>query len=365
MPGNQPAAATDATIAAAVARGAVVAMSLSGGKDSTAAAFMANAALDAAGHPRSRRIAVHADLGRAEWVQTPATVEAVAAALGLPLIVVRHTSHDMVSRWQNRFDRGLIRYANLETLCLIGPWSSPSLRFCTSEFKAAVITRFLRASYPGREIISVIGIRRAESPARRLAKVSAIDSRLTRNGTSGLIWQPLVDWSTSDVFDLHTRAALPLHVAYTDYGSSRLSCGACVLASARDLAASASCPGNHPLFSLLTDLEIRSSFSFQPARWLADVDPALLDARQHRGIERAKRVAAERRALEAALPAGLRYVEGWPPRLPSLAEAADIATTRTIIAGHHNLASDYLTASAIRDRFAELMTAASAKRIPT
>ena len=99
----------------AVARGAVMAMSLSGGKDSTAAAFAVNAVLDAAGHPRSRRIAVHADLGSAEWRETPATVEAVAAALGLQLSVVRQTRHDLVGRWHDRFERGLARYAALET----------------------------------------------------------------------------------------------------------------------------------------------------------------------------------------------------------------------------------------------------------
>ena len=56
-------AAIDDRIRNAVAHGTVVAMSLSGGKGSTAAAFTANAVLDAARHPRSRRIAVHADLG--------------------------------------------------------------------------------------------------------------------------------------------------------------------------------------------------------------------------------------------------------------------------------------------------------------
>ena len=198
-----PPAAIDAQIAAAIARGAVVAMSLSGGKDSTAAAHQANAVLDAAGHPRDRRIAVHADLGRAEWQQTPATVAVIADRLGLPLHIVRHSRHDMVSRWQDRFERGLARYAALETLCLIGPWSSPSLRFCTSKMKAAVITRFLRATYPGEEIVSVIGIRRDGSFGRRLAAVSATDTRLAdAHGTRGLLWHPLVDWQTGAVFAL-------------------------------------------------------------------------------------------------------------------------------------------------------------------
>ncbi|MGI4877614.1 MAG: hypothetical protein ACRYG4_09030 [Janthinobacterium lividum] len=60
-------------------------MSLSGGKDSTAAAFTANAILDAAEHPRSRRIAVRANIGTAEWRETPATAEVIASATGRAL----------------------------------------------------------------------------------------------------------------------------------------------------------------------------------------------------------------------------------------------------------------------------------------
>lgn len=62
-----------------------------------------------------------------------------------------------------------------------------------------------------------------------------------------------------------------MHIAYTRYGSTRLSCAACVLARERDLMASASCAGNAALFGTLVDLEARSTFSFQPGQWLADV----------------------------------------------------------------------------------------------
>ena len=99
-------AAIDNRIRDAGARGAVVGMSLSGGKDSTAAAFTANAILDAAGHPRSRRIAVHADLGSAEWRETPATVEAVAAALGLPI-----AERPALGEWIARFNAGVTQLA--------------------------------------------------------------------------------------------------------------------------------------------------------------------------------------------------------------------------------------------------------------
>ncbi len=350
--------AIDARIRDAIARGGVVAMSLSGGKDSTAAAFTANAILDAAGHPRSRRIAVHADLGSAEWRETPATVAAIAAALGLPLHVVRQSRHDLVGRWHDRFERGLARYAALETLCLIGPWSSAKLRFCTSEAKAAVITRFLRAEFAGQEVISVIGIRRAESPARRLTPISANDTRLSdRAGTTGLIWHPLVDWTADDVFALHNRTALPLHVAYTRYGSTRLSCAACVLASKHDLEASASCAGNAELFGTLVDLEARSTFSFQPGRWLADVSDRIIGGQQKAAIATAKERAAERRQLEASLPPGLRYVKGWPLRMPTATEADDLGRVRGIIADHHGMTTPYRRGPAVRDRFAELLAA--------
>ena len=350
--------AIDERVEGAIARGAVVAMSLSGGKDSTAAAYAASQILDAAGHPRSRRIAVHADLGRAEWRETPATVAAIAATLGLPLHVVRQTRHDLVGRWHDRFERSLARYAALETLCLIGPWSSAKLRFCTSEAKASVITRFLRSEFAGQEVISVIGIRRAESPARQLTPISAADPRLTdRAGTSGLIWHPMVDWSAPEVFALHDAAALPLHVAYTTYGSSRLSCAACVLASKHDLEASASSAGNAELFGTLIDLEARSTFSFQPGQWLADIADRIISPAQRAAVAAGRVRAAERRQLEATLPPGLRYVKGWPLRVPTAVEADDLAYVRSIIADHHGLSTPYRRGPAVRDRFAELIAA--------
>src|SRR3546814_13630373 len=66
----EPLPAMDDWVLAAVRRGAWFAFNLSGGKDSTASAHAALALLDALGHPRDRRIAIHADLGRAEWRST-------------------------------------------------------------------------------------------------------------------------------------------------------------------------------------------------------------------------------------------------------------------------------------------------------
>jgi len=74
--------------------------------------------------------------------------------------------------------------------------------------------RFLRATYPGDEVVSITGIRRDESPVRRLAAISATDTRLVdAYGRSGLAWHPLVDCHTLEVFALHARVGLLLHAA--------------------------------------------------------------------------------------------------------------------------------------------------------
>lgn len=61
------------------------------------------------------------------------------------------------------------------------------------------------------------------------------------------------------------------------------------------------------------------------------------------------------RARERAPPGGLRFVIGWPLRLPSRDEATTIATARSVILAHFGLADLYPTADAVIARFAELM----------
>jgi 3'-phosphoadenosine 5'-phosphosulfate sulfotransferase (PAPS reductase)/FAD synthetase len=341
------------------------AFNLSGGKDSTACAHAANALLDSLGHPRARRIAIHADLGRAEWRSTPEIVAAVAERLGLPLVVVRRSAGDMVARWEQRFANGCRRYEDLELYHLIGPWSSASLRFCTSELKAQVIGPELARRYRGETIVSVIGLRRAESASRRDTPISRLDARFAKPGnkmgTRMITWHPLVDWSEQQVFACHNRHGLPLHEAYHCHGSTRLSCAFCVLASGADLAAATGAAGNLDLYRHLVAMEASSTFSFQPGRWLADVAPHLLAPSLARDIAIAKHNAAERHAVESAMPSALRFVKGWPPRLPTIEEARQIALARTQLLGRHGLENRFPDASAIRRRFADLLDAKASR----
>ena len=141
--------ATDAIITDALAENAIVAFSVSGGKDSAAATLATNHYLDALGHDRARRIIIHADLGRIEWMTTPRQVEALAARAGLDLVVVRRQAGDLITRWQQRFTNCKAPYESLTTYGLVGPWSSGALRFCTSELKTHVITAERRRRLPG------------------------------------------------------------------------------------------------------------------------------------------------------------------------------------------------------------------------
>lgn len=354
-----PTLAIDTPIHAACSAGAWFVFNLSGGKDSTCAAFFASQFLDRMGHPRNRRVAIHADLGRAEWRSTPQTVAEIAEYLRLPLIIVRRTAGDMVARWEQRFARGKQRYEALETYNLIGPWSSASLRFCTSELKVQVIRSHLSKQLRGETIVSVVGLRREESVARRNAPISRVDGRFSdrgnRAGTRMFTWHPVLDWTADDVFAAHRSHNMPLHEAYCRYHSTRLSCAFCVLASAHDLAAATRAPGNLDLYRHLVGIEATSTFSFQPSRWLADVAPHLLGSALQSDIARAKDAAAERRRIEAAMPPGLRFVKGWPPRLPSLEEAELIALARRPILARHDLKNCFPDGAAVRARFADLL----------
>ncbi len=315
-------------VIATLQAGAWVVFNLSGGKDSTAAMAAVNLYLDLVGHPRQRRMAIHADLGRAEWDSTPATVEAIAAAAGVPLTVVRRAAGDLVDRWIQRFESGKRRYEALETYNLIGPWSSASLKFCQSEMKIATIGPAIARALRGEQVISVVGIRRDESHNRAQTPVAKADTRFAplgnRHDTAMSLWHPIVDWTTVDVFRAHDILGLLLHEASSVWRATRLSCRYCIFASLHDLQASAAAPPNTAVYRELVGIEARSTFPFQPSRWLADVAPHLLSRGLNADIVRAKADQAERRRIEAAMPSGLRYVKGWPPRLPTAAEASAI-----------------------------------------
>ncbi len=62
--------------------------------------------------------AVHADLGRNDWAETPTFAAQICQRLALPLVVVRREKGDLLARWDER----MATLAGTDTLSLF-PWS--------------------------------------------------------------------------------------------------------------------------------------------------------------------------------------------------------------------------------------------------
>ena len=352
---------TDDTIAALLASNAPVAIGVSGGKDSCACALATVAHLDAIGHA-GPRVLVHSDLGRVEWKESLPVCERLAALLGLELIVVRRAAGDMMDRWLTRWSNNVERYATLECVKLILPWSTPSMRFCTSELKTAVICRELVRRFPGRTIVSASGIRRDESAKRKKAPIAKEQAKLTSitHKTRGYDWNPIIEWSTPDVFAFLAARGFALHEAYTTYKTSRVSCVFCIMGSADDLAASTTCPDNQAVYREMVDLEITSTFAFQ-GKYLGDVAPHLLETGARAALDGTRARAARRERAESRVPKHLLYEKGWPKVMPTYEEAVMLCEVRREVAEAVGIAVGYLQPHDVIARYAELMAENAAR----
>lgn len=347
-------------IEAALHRNSVCAIGVSGGKDGTAAALSVWTHLDNIGHT-GPRILTHADLGLVEWKASLPECEKLAAHLGAELMVVKTNSGDLMDRWEGRWRNNVQRYVDLSCVKLILPWSTSSLRFCTSEKKAQPIAAALRKRFPNQDIVSVLGIRRQESANRAKMPVWAHDARLTRKNALGLVWNAVIEWPIEQVFAVMAAAGIAPHEAYTKYGVSRVSCVACILSSANDLRAAISCEDNHDIYRRMVALEVMSSFSFQSGKWLGDVAPHLLSEQMLAGLAWAKTQALIRELAEAELPKHLLFTKGWPTALPTAGEAELIADVRRRVSDAAGLASSCLTGEAVLIRYADLLDQKAAK----
>jgi 3'-phosphoadenosine 5'-phosphosulfate sulfotransferase (PAPS reductase)/FAD synthetase len=333
-----------------------VAVGVSGGKDSSAAAWATFDYLDKIGHT-GKRLLIHADLGKIEWADSLPICERLAERLGVELAVVRRAAGGMVERWYSRWDNNVLRYADLSCVKLILPWSTPSMRFCTSELKTAIICRELIRRFPGCDILSVLGIRREESPSRAKRPISSFQQRLEsiKWDTAGLDWNSILNWLETDVWLCHELNGLPIHEAYTRYKSSRVSCAFCIMSSLADLIKAALCPGNEDVYRELCELEIVSTFSFQDKVWLSDVAPRLLTEEQRERLVIAKIAARSREIAEQRIPNHLLYEKGWPNVMPTYAEAIMLSEVRQEVAGLVNINVGCKTPELILGRYEQLM----------
>ena len=355
-----------------IAADAPVAIGCSGGKDSAAASIAVVEHLRAVGH-KGPVVLVHADLGdpdpalNVEWTDSLPTCERLAAFLGVELIVTRRAAGGMMKRWIGRWKNNLKRYADMSCVKIILPWSTPSMRFCTSELKSAPIASELVRRFPGRQIISACGIRREEGNGRENsprtnAPTSKKNKRLTHKstGTSGIDWNPIAAWSTADVFALCAARGFQMHEGY-GLGMSRISCRFCIMQDLSDQCVSASVADNAPVFRTLVGLEIRSTFAFQGSRWLGDIAPQLLDDATRAALVQAKERAIKRVQIEKPIPKHLLYTKGWPTVMPTAEEAELLCGVRREIAALFEIKVSCTEPSELIARYADLMAQKAAK----
>ena len=129
---------------------------------------------------------IHADLGSVEWKGSLPVCARLAEQIGWELIVVRRKAGGMMERWEKRWENNIARYMALECVKVILPWSTPSMRFCTSELKTAVICAELSRRFKGQNILSAVGVRAQESAARAKQPIAAVQEKLTKKNSVGL-----------------------------------------------------------------------------------------------------------------------------------------------------------------------------------
>lgn len=348
-----PHIAIDQDVTTELAAESPVAIGVSGGKDSQAAVIAAMRHLDKIGHT-GPRVLIHADLGSVEWDASLDLCREMAEHFGLDLIVVSRKAGGLMERWESRWLSSRTRYELLETVTLVPCWSTPSMRFCTSEMKTHVITAELSRRFPGRTVINITGVRREESAQRAKQPIS---------DRKGLIlnWRPVLDWTTAEVFDAIRESGLTPHQAYTEFGMTRVSCRFCIMSSLPDLIAASLQPESHDLFRRMVRLEAESSFAFQGSRWLGDVAPQNLTTQGLADLAAGKERARERQRIESSIPKNILYVSGWPTAVPTPAEARILADARREMAGLFGFDALHTDAESVIVRYQDLMAVKAAK----
>lgn len=235
-----------------IERKALFVVSHSGGKDSQAMLIKLLEII-----PREQLAVVHASLGESEWAGALELAQEQAENAGLPFIVAR-AGRSLVEMVERRY----VTKPGPNSSC----WPSARVRFCTSDAKRSPIEREVRryAKENGyTTVVSCMGMRAAESPARAKRVALTVNKRGTVRNRDWFEWLPIHDMATTDVWRTIAAAGQTPHPAYLT-GNTRLSCVFCFMASPRDIANGAR---HRPeLYAKYREIETRTSYTFHQSR---------------------------------------------------------------------------------------------------
>jgi len=246
-----------------------IVISSSAGKDSQATLDYVVELSDRAHVPRSRLVVAHADLGRVEWPGTRELAQEQARHYGLAFHAVTRPQGDLLDHIARR-----------------GMFPSPTTRYCTSDHKRAQIwTLFTRlvdeahaeaSPYPIR-ILSCMGLRAEESPARARRQPFARDERASNGRRHVDLWLPIHNWTVRQVWDRIHASGVRHHPAY-DLGMPRLSCCFCIFAPRSALLLAGQ--HNPQLLAEYVEVERRIGHRFRLELPLAEIQEALANGEQ-------------------------------------------------------------------------------------
>lgn len=111
-----------------------------------------------------------------------------------------------------------------------GLFPSRVMRFCTELLKVVPVQRWLAARDDYGDLVSAVGIRRAESRAR-----AQMPEWEWSESFDVEVWRPLVTWSAEDVAAIHRRHDLAMNPLYA-LGANRVGCWPCIHARKSEIA---------------------------------------------------------------------------------------------------------------------------------
>jgi len=240
----------------------------SAGKDSQAMLDFVVEQCDRARVPRARLVVAHADLGRVEWPGTRQLAEEQARHYGLEFVAVSRPQGDLLDHIAKR-----------------GMFPSPAARFCTSDHKRTpVSTVFTCLAMRSRQqgvsrtrILSCMGLRAEESPARARRQPFAFDARSSNGRRHVDVWLPIHSWTTEQVWQRIRASGVRHHPAY-DLGMLRLSCCFCIFSPRSALLLAGK--HNPELLAEYVNIEKAIGHAFRLELPLASIQKALEDGEE-------------------------------------------------------------------------------------
>lgn len=250
----------------------VVVVNTSGGKDSQAMMDYLFELAEAEG-VTDRLHALHCDLTEMEWPGTRELAEEQSDHYGIPFHVMTRPQGNLLEQVRKR-----------------GMWPSNTARYCTSDHKrgqADKVIRSLAREVEQREgrparVLSCMGLRAEESPARAKKPESWVDKRLgTKKGREVVVWLPIRDWTVNQVWDRIKKSGVRHHPAY-DLGMPRLSCVFCIFAP-RDALILAG-QHNPELLDRYVEVEKEIGHTFRKNLPIADIQTAIQNGEQPKAM---------------------------------------------------------------------------------